>query len=32
MILFSIEEFAANRRKAQDDAIAMLLPFVEAGG
>ena len=29
MILFSIAEFAANRRKAQDDAIATLEPFVE---
>ena len=30
MILFSIAEFAANRRKAQDAAIATLTPLVEA--
>ena len=29
MILFSISEFAAQRRKAQDDAIATLLPLAE---
>ena len=29
MIVLSLAEFAANRRKAQDDAIEVLLPFVE---